>query len=408
MSTMIEKVNLLKLESSLTSLAVPEEEEGGGESSSTATRSPRETQNQNGQTNNDRLEEASSPSSAPLSPFEHLTLVDLTIPNILDSPNNKTIAVDVPVQRKSQFWSLQEDEGAVTKSSIAPSVRKRLQLNRDSKDNNLILSAIPALPERNSIFPNRRSATIPAATAAPSATSTFSRPSITTRQTLDGSGPKVRLTRAALLKLQSRQPVQKSQKPNSSSNSNTNYTQRQKSIRRTYARPWRLQQKEQPESNVVATSPHNSPPRIKKLPITHRSPQQRAKRRSWQTKLAPQPPSSKKATTTPPSSPPTIHKLPARKSPRIQSEKRTYHSGKVRLTRAAMLKLKQSQFQAQKSTTTQKDWDNQRLGIPPIKILEVPRSPTKLNFTDEEMEHPNDIARNKFQQQFLTKKNMIY
>jgi hypothetical protein len=327
--------------------------------------------------------------STPVPPIQKLTLKDIQlsdIMDIMDSPNNNRDTMDTPLQHQSQFWSLQGE----IKSSVTSS-RKILQLKPER-------ASIPAPPEPEPERERGSNVSKRKITAAPA--TNYNRPSITTRQTLDGSGPKVRLTRAALLKLKSQEP----RKPNNFNNNNNNNTNnnsyqqpRRKSKPKTYLRPWQTNMKKPSSSTNNVLSPPNSP-KIHKLPLNRpRSPHTYA--RPWQTNMK-QSSSNHPTILSPPNSP-KIHKLPLNRprSPRMKTSSQTMHNGKVRLTRSALLKLKQSQELSNKKNTLQ-DWDNQRLGIPPIKYLEIPNSPTKLNLTDDDMEHPNDLARKKFRQLF--------
>eukprot|EP00980_Cylindrotheca_fusiformis_P004130 scaffold899_cov80-Cylindrotheca_fusiformis.AAC.3 len=301
-----------------------------------------------------------SPSSLPESPMKKLTLSSLTVPDIMDSPNNKTIAVDIPRQRQSQFWSLQDE----TKTPLL-SLKQRVSIT------------VPALKggveeATPSVFPEPKISPTPAANNC-----NRSNNDITTKQTLDGAGPKVRLTRAAMLKLKSR-PLQQQEpaaqsklksRPGPSAQANipntttttSQQTRRRTSSKRSYPRPW-------------LTSPSNP----KKPPVHTNT-------------------STKDNGGGPTPKTPTIRKLPV-KTRRVKPQVHPPPGTTVRLTRSAMLKLKQSQ-QQQNATQTLQDWDNQRLGIPPIKYLEIPNSPTKIDFDDDDMEHPNDIARQKLQLQ---------
>jgi hypothetical protein len=395
-----------------------------------------------------KKEGATTPST-PVSPIKKLTLKDIQLPDIMDSPNKNykwdtMDNMDTPRLRQSHFWSLQGE----IKSSVTSS-KKILQLKPKRASIPTPPEPAPPEPERGSNVSKRK------ITAAPA--TNYNRPNITTRQTLEGSGPKVRLTRAALLKLKS----QASRKPNNFNFNNNNSSYQQpprKSKPKAYLRPWQTNMKHPSSSRNNLLSPPNSP-KIHQLPLnrprslqTYARPHQANVKQSSSnhpTILSPpnsptinqlplntprslqtyaqqanmkQPSSSRNNILSPPNTPhqanmkqsssnhpnifsppntPKIRKLPLTqpRSPRMKTSSQTMHNGKVRLNRSALLKLKQSQELSNKKNTLQ-DWDNQRLGIPPIKYLEIPNSPTKLNLTDDDMEHPNDLARKKFHQLF--------
>ncbi|KAL3939467.1 MAG: hypothetical protein SGBAC_005815 [Bacillariaceae sp.] len=291
-----------------------------------------------------------------------------------------TESVSTPVREpKSRFWSLQGRRSSIA-STLSKSKRPRPApiykspvqepkeaANEASLDSKCLNVSPVTSPARIRLM------SVPKPLS-PMPTKSSNR-TVTTRETLQGSGPKVRLTRAALLKLkaQGKQQLQQQQRNlpkrdetalKTRTNGFVNKRQPARTPRQAdYPKPWLVSDSRKTTSSTRAT---RSPRPLAEPCSTGKEPQ--------------------------------INHLPGRRS-RSRPAPMTKQTGKVRLTRSAILQLRQSQEKAAAQMTLQ-DMDNQRLGIPPVKFLEIPKSPTKINFEDDEMEHPNDIARRKLRQLF--------
>lgn len=297
-------------------------------------------------------------------------------------------SVSTPPQAPA-FWSLQANPPR--RSSIASTLskikRQPTAAQHPPEPEPQILLKTPEQEPKETINPDLdihgvSPVTSPAAILCclptiPSPTSSkLSNRTAVTRETLEGSGPRVRLTRSELLRQKANEKQQKQthKREETTLKPRTNGIVNRQSLvsrQKDYPKPWLAS-----SSDTVK----------KQTPTNNRT--------SRTTSRPEEPPPPR----IPTGKEPHIDKLPGRRS-RSRPGSSRVQTGKVRLTRSTLLKLRQAQEKAATQMTLQ-DMDNQRLGIPPVKFLEVPNSPTKIDFEDDEMEHPNDIARRKLRELF--------
>ncbi|CAJ1935900.1 unnamed protein product [Cylindrotheca closterium] len=287
-------------------------------------------------------------------------------------------------QPQSQFWSLQDSRRSSVTSTLSkikrppqpsPSIHKSpVQVPKETVD-----AASLDLDISFQVSPVTSPAAICTMPATRPPSPKFNKSSnrtVTTRETMEGPGPKVRMTRSTLLRLKGKEKQR--------------------------------QQKQKQKHDETALKPRTNGFVNSKLQTRSRIPRQKDYPKPWLVSDAKKATSRTRtghATTQQGPDPsttgkePQISQLPGRRSRSKPAAKTTQAPGKVRLTRSAILKLRQSQEKAA-NQVTQQDLDNQRLGIPPVKFLQIPNSPTKIDFEDDEMEHPNDIARRKLRELF--------
>mmetsp|Transcript_43623 Transcript_43623/g.105220 ORF Transcript_43623/g.105220 Transcript_43623/m.105220 type:complete len:436 (+) Transcript_43623:204-1511(+) len=314
-----------------------------------------------------------------------------------DDADNVSVSTPPSEKRQSQFWSLQGDKRSSIASGLSkinkrpqqPPIYNKTPLQEPKETLNIASSSPSDLNGLLHVSP----VTSPAAicttrtspkpkSSSPTPTKSTSNRTVTTRENLEGTGPKVRLTRAEVLRLKAKEQQQQQQKQQSKREEKALKPRFFNNNRQPSRTP--RQQKDYPKPWLVSSDSKNKTP-----PKTRTS-------RTGTSRLQEPPLSTGKE--------PQINQLPGRRrrsrsKPATMTTTAQQPGNKVRLTRSAILKLRQSQEKAANQMTLQ-DMDNQRLGIPPVKYLEIPTSPTKINFDDDEMEHPNDIARRKLRQLF--------